>query len=182
MQKCQTKRVKILLKKTKQALKTYKSMTSFKEPVLFLIRRSGRVEFHENAKKTLFDYTHSDGVARFIILHPSKILTFDYGRKTFRGYMAHEDHPLALPEEPTITAEQMNITIEKTLNDVRKWKAEELKARGDMWWKIITGLAIIIALFVVYQMVKPNAIPTPADTTITTTIADNVSRAITILR
>ena len=47
--------------------------------------------------------------------------------------------------------------VEKALNDVKEWKAKEIKAKGEMWYKILIGAAIIVGLFVLWKIAVPSA-------------------------
>ena len=139
----------------------------------------GKVEFFEEATKGQFVYQHSDGEERYITLNPRWLQTFDYGKKTFRGYICHEDHPYPLPEEPTVTAEMTGIAVEKTLNDVKKWKTKELSEKTKMWQTIFFGIAMIIAAAALYRTLVPanpevivRTVETVAETTVKTITAN----------
>lgn len=139
----------------KGVIKTYNEPANFKEPILILMRRGKKTEFYENATGGVFLYKHTDGEERTIILHPSNIRTFPNGKRTFEGYICHEDFPLPLPEDPVITAETVGIAVEKTMHDVKKWKSTELTAKGKMIQKIAIGIAIIIIAVAAYKMFVP---------------------------
>lgn len=151
------KRIKILLKNYDGRFKSYQDLANFKEPVLFLMRNNRKVEFHDNATQGKFLFTHTDGKERSIELSPQFMHTFDYGKKTFKGYVCHEDYPTPLPEVPVITGDIFGMAIDKTLNDMKKWKAEETRAIGDMWMKIGIGIAIVIGAFAVFKLLFPSA-------------------------
>lgn len=146
---------KILFKKKKRFIKEYKEMTAFSEPILILMRRNQKAEFYENATQGKFEFEHSDKTERYIILDTKYLQTFPYGKSTFKGYICHEDHPLPLPNEPEVTSETIGIAIDKTLNDIKKWKAQEIKAKGELIWKIAIGIAIIIGMYILYTMFAP---------------------------
>lgn len=150
------KRIKHLFTKHKTWMSTQYKTARFQEPVLFLERRSGEVEFFEKATAGTLNFTHSDGTKRFIILTPNQQKKFGFADKRFRGYYCHEDIPTPLPQNPHITAEQVNVLIEKSLADINKMKVKELAAKGRMWGAILTGVAIIIAIIVVWLIAKPN--------------------------
>lgn len=152
-------RARTLFKKHKKLIRSRQELTQFQEPVLFLIRRSRKVEFYENSTSGEFEYEHSDGDRRHIQLATQYQVTFDYADKNFRGYICHEDFPTPLPFDPVLTTELYEISIDKVLNDMKKWKAEELKARGELWFKILLGLAILVAAYTLYQMLSKS--PTP---------------------
>lgn len=147
-----TKR-KMIFKKYKGFMKSYMETANFKEPILILMKRSGKAEFYENANKTKFAFTDTEGNQKEILLNPSQIQTFDYGKKEFKGYICHEDFATPLPERPLMTLEMIQLAIDKTLNDIKKWKADELKATGQMYWKIFGGIALLIGMFILYKMV-----------------------------
>lgn len=176
------RRIKVLLKKHKKLLTSYRDVIDFKEPIIFLIRRSQKVEFYENAIKNKFEFTDAEGETRNIILDPSFLLTFDYGKKRFKGYVCHEDHKTPLPENPFITAQQFDMAIDKTLNDVKEWKAKELKAKGEMWKAILIGIAVLGLVYILYKMLIKNEPPSNPEIQVirevTTQAVQNVTPAI----
>lgn len=121
-----------------------------------LARRSQKVEFYEDATQGIFEFTHSDGTKRKIKLIPKAILTFSYGKYEFKGYWLHEDVGIPLPEEPTITAEQYEMGIDKALNDMKKWKKEEAEGQAVLWGTILKWLAIILGGYVLVRWLFPN--------------------------
>ena len=124
-------KIRTLFTKQKKLMGTYFKAVDFKEPFAILIRNNGELDLYEEATKGEFKFTHSNGEERSIILVPSKQVRMTFLDRATKGYILHEDNPLPLPENPILTVEMLNITIEKTLNDIRKWKAEELQAKGD---------------------------------------------------
>lgn len=155
--KSRAQRIDQLFLKYKKWFKETYETKDFKSPVMFFEKRSGEVEFYENVTTGLFEYKHSDGTTRFIIIIPSKQKKFGFANKTFKGYWCHEDYPLPLPEDPFLTVEQLNIAVEKALADVKEWKAKELKAKGDWWWKIGAGIALVIAAYTLFRLLVPQA-------------------------
>lgn len=152
----QAARIKNLFTKHKEWFsRTYKT-APFEEPVLFFERRSGDVEFYEKATQGIFTYTHSDGSIRFVVLVPKFKKKFGFANKSFTGYYCHEDHPLPFPQDPYMTAEQMNILVEKSLNDIQKLKAQEISAKSDFFWKICLGIALIIGVIFIGYTIMPH--------------------------
>lgn len=146
------KRVKSLLQKQKKLLGTKRSLTQFDEPVLFLVRRDGKMDIFEKATAGKFVYEHSTGKPRFIELRPSDQITFDYGDRKVRGYIAHEDRPFAGFEEPVVDSETVMLGYEKTKATDLKYqeKIESLKNKAKMTWVwIVLGIAgaIVTILF-----------------------------------
>lgn len=147
----QAQQIRAILKKEKALIRTYHTTREFKEPLMFLIRETGKIDWYENATTGEFKFTHSNGEERSIHLDNSKILKLDYGTKSIRTYIAHENFPFPLPEEPTIDATSFTISHEKTLNDIRKWKAEEYHAKATMWFYILGGIALIVAAYFLFK-------------------------------
>lgn len=157
--KQQTRRIKVLFKKYKEFLKQYYMTAPFKEPVIFLRRRNGHIEFHEGATGTEFAYKHSDGNERYIILD-GKPDTMDYGDRSFRVYFCDEDHPFKLPEDPLITSEMFAISKDRDINTMKDWRAKEVIAKGKMWSYILWGIVAVIVAVTLFKMLVPQA-PTP---------------------
>ena len=146
------KKVRSLLQKQKGFLKSKRSLTEFDEPVLFLNRRDGKMDIFEKATAGKFIFDHSTGKPRFIELRPSDQITFDYGDRKVRGYMAHEDRPFAGWDNPIVDSETVMLGYEKTKATDLKYqqKIEELKNAGKMTWLwIVGGLILAIALAIV---------------------------------
>lgn len=153
-------RLDILFKKQKKFLSKGYNLADFKEPVLQLIRRDMSVEFYENVKPGTYVIKHSDKNIDTVEINlpEGKILRFPYGPKSFRGYIHHEDEFVPYPQDLLLNAEMVRIMIDKTLNDVKKWKAEEIRARGDVWIKIAMAVALVIGAYAVYRMVIPDPV------------------------
>lgn len=180
----QAEKRKMLFKKKEKLFKSYYEPAQFKEPVLILMRRNQNAEFFENATKGKFEFSHSDGETRYIYLTPKYLQSFPYGKKNFRGYICHEDFAIPLPAEPEITAETIGTVIDKTLNDIRNWKAQEYKAQGAMWFKIALGIVALIAAYTFYVMMTGNNVPvqpTPVINTIKNTSVQVLNQTPTIL-
>lgn len=171
IQKENTVRLKKLFRKYKKWFSREYIVYPFKEPCMLFIRRSGQVEFYENVKGSLFEFNHSDDSKRFIITTPSKQLLFGFGNKRFKGYICHEDYPLPLPQDPILTSEQVNVIVEKSLNDIKKWKAQEIRAKTGLWKWILIGTACIILAYFLGKMllagqVQPQTVATMKDSTV----------------
>lgn len=148
-------RKRMLFKKKKGIFKEYYDTREFKEPILILMRRTQNAEFFEKATQGEFEYEHSDGTTRRIMLNSKYLQSFPYGKRTFKGYICHEDAPLPLPNEPEVSVETMGIAIDKTLNDIKKWTTQEIKAKGQLVWKIALGIMGILGVYILYKMLVP---------------------------
>lgn len=159
MEKSKAKEIKILIKKYQGLLKKHFETANFKEPVLFLMQRNGKVTFYENATAGEFVYEHSDKSRRYINL-TGRPYEFDYGRKGFKGYICHEDFPYPLPEQPELSAEVHAIAIDKAVSDLKKWKEKEIRAKTDMYKTIGFIIIGLILAFAMYKLlVKGNPEP-----------------------
>ena len=144
------------MKNYKGKFKEYQDLANFQEPVMMFMRNSRKVEFYENVTTGFFHYTHTDGTVRKIKISPEFMHTFDYGKNNFKGYICHEDHPTPLPEKPVVTAEQFQWAIDKTQQDLMNHREKELTAKGDMWYKILIGIAIVIGVLAFAKMIVPD--------------------------
>lgn len=165
MQQSKAKQLRILFKKHKKLIKSYYETSNFKEPVIFLERRNGRVNFFENATAGEFHFDHSDGNKRTILLNPAQQKMWDYGTKLFKGYYCHEDFPVPLPEDPVITSEMFNMAIEKALHDMKKWNAKEWEGKGKFVLYIGLGIGAIILAYAMYGMFVHDPAPVAAPIT-----------------
>ena len=169
------KKINILYKKYKKSWRKYQEMANFKEPIIQLIKNN-KVEFYEDATSGNFYFDHSDGSKRKVKLDPEFQLTFDYGKRNFKGYIVHENYPTPLPEKPIITAEQYQWGIDKTQQDQLNHQEKQIKARGDMWYKIFIGIAVIIVALALANMFGLDIIGSFFNRTpeqVTTVVANN---------
>jgi len=152
----QATRMKILFKQYETTFKRHQDLAVFREPIAFLHRRTGRVEFYDNVTSGDFSFTHTDGTEKQIPLTPAFLKTFDYGKRTFKGYILDEDNAFPLPQTPFISIEQYTMGMTKMLNNFSKWKQKEFEGIGNMWWKILIGLAVLVGVIVVGKMLLPD--------------------------
>lgn len=158
-QKSNATQIRNMFTKQKKLIGHYYKAADLQQPVVWLMRETGKVDVFENATAGTFTYTHSSGKERFIILVPALKITFAYLDREVRGYICHENHPLPLPADPVVTSEEMGILLEKTLNDIKKWRAAEQTAIGKKWVQIAIAAGIIIMAYMVYKIVVGD--PTP---------------------
>lgn len=151
-------RMTILFKKYNKLIGADYQLAPFNEPIMILLRRTGKAEFIDKPSKGKFEYTHTNGEQRYINLN-TNLLTFQYGKRNFKGYICHEDIPIPLPANTTKNAEQFYIAIDKTLNDIKLWKAQEHIAMGKMWQMILFGIGAVILAITAYYMLKPTGTP-----------------------
>lgn len=142
-------RIKVLFKKHQSFFKKIKKLADFKEPVALLIRKSGLVEFYEDVNAGDWRIEHSDGSTRVISMHKSKLVNFDYGPNTFRGYICHEDSPAPITDAPVTIGQSFTISYDKSLHDQKTWSAKMRQATGDLVWKIALGIAVILGVMIV---------------------------------
>jgi len=143
------KKIRSLIQKQKGFLRTKQSLTDFDEPVLFLVRRNGKMDMFEKATAGKFTFEHSNGKTRFIELRPSDQCTFDYGDRKVRCYIANEDRPFAGWDDPIVDSESVMLGYEKTKATDLKYqeRIEALKTKGRMWWIwLVIGVALAIAI------------------------------------
>jgi hypothetical protein len=154
--------VERIIRCTKKYRRTELSLYPIREPLLFLGRRNGTFQTFEGITAGAFDFKHSDGNNRFIIIDPNKQNRLGIGRNSIRFYWAHEDYPNTGYPDPVMTAEQVSLSYEKLLSNIRKWLALDKKATGDMWMKIGLGTAaVILAYFIgkgMFQSTSPQII------------------------
>lgn len=146
-------RIKALFQKKKIFLKDFQKLAGFEEPIVILMRGNGRVEFFEKCKKE-FVFDHTNGKEMTIYLNRN-LLTFDYGRTEFKGYICHEDNPFPLPEDPVVTTELLKILTEKIILDKNDLDAKKKAMLGDMFLKIGLGIGAMLLAGAVAYMLAP---------------------------
>lgn len=172
--KSEAERRNILYKKYNKILGQQKDLAEFKEPIAILLRRTGKAEFFENVTKGKFEFRHTDGRDRFIMIDPKQIHTFPYGKKSYKGYILHEDFPVPLPDDPVLTTEQVGQAMEATALAMEKWKSKEISEKTKMIRMIIIGIGVIGAIILLYTIFKPDPIPTQI-------IVQNVTQAVQVV-
>lgn len=180
----QATRRRIIFKVYKKLLGRKQALADFQEPCLLLMRNSTKDEWYENATGGKFNYKHSDGEERFILLDPRFLRSIEYAGKTFKAYVCHEDIPTPLPENPTVTAELMAIMYEKVLNDIKKWKVEEAKAKALQLKGWATILLVAGRIFLLYIILKPSGTTPALNETINQTVNATINAtktAVTVL-
>lgn len=144
---------RLLFKKKDRIFSSYYELANFKEPVIIMLRRTRKADFLEGIKTDTYEYEHSDGTLRKVYLNSKYLQMFPYGKREFACYVCHEDFPLPLPAEPEVTAETVGLVIDKTLNDIKAWKAKETLATAKLWKTVGMVVAGIFALYIVYKLV-----------------------------
>lgn len=175
-------RRRILLKKHKKFLRDKEALVDFEGPCLILMRQGKKAEWHEKATGGKFYFTHSDGEERFIILDPRFLQTMEYGGRSFQLYVCHEDFPTALPDDPIVTTELVALMYEKVLQDIRKWKIEEAKAKALQLkgWAILA--AVLGGIVILYVILKPTGTSEAITPAINETINQTVQQAATVIK
>lgn len=137
-------RVRGLLMKQKKFLGTIKKIIPLKEPVLMLHRRTGRVEYHEDATAGAFPFTHSNGERRFIVLRPSDLEVHDYFGNTFKCYDCHEDRPFAGWENPVVDGESFMRGMEMSKQARMKYEESLMVQKRKMIWAWFLGIVVLV--------------------------------------
>lgn len=145
-------RIKILIKIQKGLVRKYKGMVDFKEPILFLKRRNGDLEFYDNVTQGKFVFTHSDGGERWIEIRPQDQLKFNYGDKRVRCYLGDEDRPFTGQSNSALDSESVMMAVNKINSTKMKYEeslAREKRKKMATWVKIILAIAgaIVIIIF-----------------------------------
>lgn len=149
----QNKEIKILFKKYKKLIKSHYETSNFEEPIAMIMRTDGEVTFKEKVKGREIVINHSDGTERTYILN--KKLRFPYGKKTFTGYIIDENYPFSLPSNPIIDSESYQISKDKDMNDLKKWKTAEMREKTKQYMVIVYIIIAIIIGIILYVMLKP---------------------------
>lgn len=148
------RRMQMLLRKHQKLIGSYEDLVEFEEPVLFLIRADHSVEWHQGVKggKYTFKIEGEDDEGE-VWLNPASLLTFDYGKRKFKGYIAYEKEAFPYPVNPVLSAQLFHNAIVKTISDTKDWNVQQTKATTELIWKIIMGVAILGIVFILYKMV-----------------------------
>lgn len=179
IRKSKAQRIDSLFKVYKTLLKRKKKLVELKQPVMFLQRENMKDELYENVTKGRFEFQGSDGKQRFITIDPSRMRTLPFGNDILRYYVAHERYPLPLPNERNFTNMQFYKGIDDTLSAKKEWEAKKFTALGNMWWKIMMGIAVLVGLAILAQLMgfdfglggsTPAPAPAPAPVDPVTTV------------
>lgn len=157
LSKSKVNKITSLIQIHKGLIKRKQTLTDFKEPVVWLIRRSFNMEFFEKQVSSHFTFIHSDGETRKIELTPSRMISMDYGNRKVRTYILFEDSPLPIPEDPIVTTELLAISQEKSMHDLNKFKLKEAKIKSGAMFKIFLGAAIVAIAIALAVMLIPQS-------------------------
>lgn len=155
MRLSRAKKVGHLIEAHQGFMKRELSLAPLKPPIMQLGRRGNYFETYEDVTKGVFEFKHSSGDKRYIIIDPSRQVTFGAGKHSIKGYWAHEDHPVTGWPDPVISTEQMNIHTEKLMNDIRNWIAKSKEATGMMFLYIGAGVALVIIAVMLLKQGSP---------------------------
>lgn len=164
----------MIFKNVNKLLGNQRAITNFKQPILFLMRNNKKIEFHENATKGTFTYQHTNGEKRTIHLTGQGLYDFQYGGKTFAGYICHEDIATPLPENPIVSTEIMGQAIEATTAVNKKWDLKKAESTKELMKGIAIVLAVIIGGGILLYILAPQLF----EGTITQTV-QNVTQNVT---
>lgn len=137
--------IKTLIKEVNTLIGKKKQLARFKEPVLYLIRRTGEVNFYEDVPE-IFAFKHSTGEIIEVKLHPVKKLRFNYADIGFTGYIHYEDAFLSEPQEPLADAQIITDYYKKALMDTKTYEEQRkmLKEKSGGKIGIILAVAVVI--------------------------------------
>lgn len=143
--------IKDLLSRGRRARDKLQELGEFKEPIAFLIRQTGEVEFYEGVEEAL-EFKHTNGENIRVNLPPNKMLTFNYANKKVRGYIHFENSFFPMPEQPILDAEAVEDIFTKAMTSKKVWEEQRKnlseKRKGKMVW-----VWIIVAIFARIAMV-----------------------------
>lgn len=144
-------KIKKLLEKHKGLLRTKKIVRPHKEPVLLFITKDYNIEYYDGVKGEKFEYQTPDNKTISYDLQNKKLLTFQYGNDTFKGYIQYEEEHEQYPRTPLINARNIETSVDKILTDMSKWKIEEQRLKlGKVWaWAAIIGIIAVAAYLIV---------------------------------
>jgi hypothetical protein len=165
------KRINNIFFRKKKMFSTINYIAPLQEPVLWLMRNSGEVEFHENVKGTQFDYQTGDNKNGFIKLNLLKLHKFNFGNNTFKGYIAHENNTLCYPQKPLFDTEEINEIFNKAQRDMANRNIKQYSQYGEAIQKVLIGGAFAFLIYLGAKSVFPQAEVVTVDTAITTSNA-----------
>lgn len=146
------KKINAIIQDHKKWRLRYQSIAPLREPVMFLIRRGGSVEYYDNVKETTFTVPDTpQGEDKKIHLNERKLLTFKYGKHTFKGYICHEDHAFPLPSKKSVDAALMEAVVYKMFINYEKLKAGLERARWTGISKAIWAIAGLVLAYAFYK-------------------------------
>lgn len=156
--------------KTKRLLEAYGKHKKYKislipitGPVMLFGRVTGTWEIYDKVTTGEFEFKHSNGEKRYIIVNPHTKEKLSDGKNYIPLYLAHENHPTTGWPDAITTAEQMNMFGEKLLNDMKQWLA---KLEGMKNMKIVYWCAGIALVFIGFGLMKAIIPPTPIVNTV----------------
>lgn len=142
------------------------------EPVLFLMRADRTVDVYEDVSQGDMEVTigSKKGETGLIHLAPDKLHSIRWGKTELRAWIAYENEAVPYPQEvlhDSVQLEKIVRGITLTFKEYRD-KREDV---GDMWQKIIIGVALLLAVLALLGgmdaiLPSPAPVQTVAETTV----------------
>ena len=118
-----------------------------RQPLLLLIRESGDIEIHENVPSGEFHILNEDtNTDKMIILTNSKLLSLDYGKRSYTTWVAYENEATPYPvnvKHDSGTLVQLVAKVSNELEDLNR--PENLKAKYNfIIMMVVIGLIALL--------------------------------------
>lgn len=119
-----------------------------KEPVLFLLKSDWNIRIYEKVEPGALEITKDDKdkTKVTILLPPSKLLSWNYGNDSVRGWFASEQEAVAYPTDILHDSQELQKIIEQLKLNYKNYRAQTLTAYSKLLWTIILGIAIILGM------------------------------------
>lgn len=120
-----------------------------KEPIALVINDNFEVKIHQNVKPgTLTVKTKGKDIA--VLIPSSKILSFEWGNESIRGWIVDVKNAVALPSDTKIDSEEVDSVIDAMQTNYKNYKTRQNTATIETAGKwIVIGIAVIIGLIIV---------------------------------
>ena len=140
----QAEKIESVLQVTKGILGEKEKLAKFEEPLIQLMRRTGKLEWFHKATEGAFSFDHTNGGKRTVQIDRGNLWRGEYANENVEMYIIHEDYPTSFPENPIVTGQMIENLIDKTQHDTASLKTRELRAKGDLVYKVALAITVIV--------------------------------------
>ena len=119
-----------------------------RQPLLLLIKEGGEIEIHQNVPSGEFHIVNEDtNEEKMILLTNSKLLSLEYGGKSYTTWVAYENEATPYPtnvKHDSGTLVQFAAKIANELEDLNEPENKKMKYNFIIMMVVIVGIGLLV--------------------------------------
>lgn len=132
------------------------------ENLLFLITTDGKVKIYDGIASGYVEMKRTDEEDATLVLDSGKLLDFEYGNASVRGWIHYEDEASSYPHSVENDSVIFRKLISKMILNVENYKAKRIDAWGSTIFKILIGIMLILGVLGLYVLPNLDSLMTMA--------------------